>query len=142
MLLCMWLLNKINVAYFHIDLDGGVAIAMTASDGQFLLDHLINGVNDFKQHGGSYVRGCLLFSQVFYVSCSHFPSMTVPSSLPRCAHWIDVLVRKRVKLDVKMLGALSHVQFHCALLNEAVENNGSMNDNNVATVIGVGNEFI
>ena len=29
--------------------------------GQFVLDHLIDGINDFGQHGDSYVRGCLLF---------------------------------------------------------------------------------
>ena len=30
--LCMWLLNNINVAYCHIELDGGVATLTTASD--------------------------------------------------------------------------------------------------------------
>ena len=44
------------------------------------------------------------------MSYSHFPSMTVPSSLPHCVHWTDVLVRKRVKVEVQMLGALGHVQ--------------------------------
>lgn len=30
--LCMWLLNKINVAYSHTELDGGAVIPMTSSD--------------------------------------------------------------------------------------------------------------
>ena len=38
MLLCMWLLNKINVAYCHIDLDGGATIPMIASDVEVVLD--------------------------------------------------------------------------------------------------------
>ncbi|KAL6319921.1 hypothetical protein AAG906_036997 [Vitis piasezkii] len=49
-------------------------------------------------------------SHVFYASCSHFPPMTIPSLLPHYAHWIDVLVRKHVKLEVQMLGASGHVQ--------------------------------
>ena len=32
MSLCIWLLNKINMAYNHIDLDRGVVVPMIASD--------------------------------------------------------------------------------------------------------------
>ena len=51
----------------------------------------------------------VIYIQLFYVSRSRFPTMEVQPIVTQCTAWIDKLLRERVNMKLKLLGAFGHV---------------------------------
>ncbi|KAL6327413.1 hypothetical protein AAG906_019726 [Vitis piasezkii] len=57
-----------------------------------------------------WIKGCLMFLQIFYFSISNFSAMYVELTTPRIAAWNDFLVKQRIKLELEMLGGFGKVE--------------------------------
>ena len=52
----------------------------------------------------------VIYKQLFYILCSLFSVLEVPRTVPRCASWIDMLLRECAKLELRLLQSLGHVK--------------------------------
>ncbi|KAJ9692832.1 hypothetical protein PVL29_011767 [Vitis rotundifolia] len=78
--------------------------------GEFVLEFLIQAIHEHRRKESVWIEGCLMFLQIFYFSISNFPVMYVELTTPRIAAWNDILVKKRIKLELEMLGGFGKVE--------------------------------
>ncbi|KAJ9669943.1 hypothetical protein PVL29_026483 [Vitis rotundifolia] len=78
--------------------------------GEFVLEFLIQGIHEHRRKESVWIKGCLMFLQIFYFSISNFPIMYVELTTPRIAAWNDFLVKQRIKLELEMLGGFGKVE--------------------------------
>ncbi|RVW53720.1 hypothetical protein CK203_068969 [Vitis vinifera] len=63
----------------------------------------LEGSHSLWRKESVWIKGCLMFLQIFYFSISTFPTMYVELTTPRIAAWNDFLVKQRIKLELEML---------------------------------------
>ncbi|KAJ9682696.1 hypothetical protein PVL29_018592 [Vitis rotundifolia] len=78
--------------------------------GEFVLEFFIQAIHEHKRKESVWIKGCLMFLQIFYFSISNFPVMYVELTTPRIAAWNDILVKQRIKLELEMLGGFGKVE--------------------------------
>ncbi|KAJ9703185.1 hypothetical protein PVL29_004814 [Vitis rotundifolia] len=78
--------------------------------GEFVLEFLIQAIHEHRRKENVWIKGCLMFLQIFYFSISNFPVMYVELTTPRIAAWNDILVKQRIKLELEMLGGFDKVE--------------------------------
>ncbi|RVW96531.1 hypothetical protein CK203_029746 [Vitis vinifera] len=65
-----------------------------------------------------WIKGCLMFLQIFYFSISNFPTMYVELTTPRIAAWNNFLVKQRIKLELEMLGGFGKFELVSTLVKQ------------------------
>ncbi|RVW49611.1 hypothetical protein CK203_076736 [Vitis vinifera] len=78
--------------------------------GEYVLEFFIQAIHEHRRKENVWIKGCLMFLQIFYFSISNFPAMYVELTTPRIAAWNDFLVKQRIKLELEMLGGLGKVE--------------------------------
>ncbi|XP_059598708.1 uncharacterized protein LOC132255079 [Vitis vinifera] len=78
--------------------------------GEYVLEFLIQAIYEHRRKESVWIKGCLMFLQIFYFSISNFPAMYVELTTPRIAAWNDFLVKQRIKLELEMLGGFGKVE--------------------------------
>ncbi|RVW32318.1 hypothetical protein CK203_078989 [Vitis vinifera] len=74
----------------------------------------LEAIHEHRRKESVWIKGCLMFLQIFYFSISNFPAMYVELNIPRIAAWNDFLVKQRIKLELEMLGGFDKVEVICA----------------------------
>ncbi|RVW69661.1 hypothetical protein CK203_059454 [Vitis vinifera] len=67
--------------------DGDVGVQRNWA--KFLLKHLEDGIKEYRQKQPTYIRGCLMFLQLFYMAYFYMPSVNVEVTSPLAAAWTD-----------------------------------------------------
>ncbi|RVW79647.1 hypothetical protein CK203_065286 [Vitis vinifera] len=78
--------------------------------GEYVLEFFIQAIHEHRRKESVWIKGCLMFLQIFYFSISNFPAMYVELTTPRIAAWNDFLVKQRIKLELEMLGGFGKVE--------------------------------
>ncbi|RVW61399.1 hypothetical protein CK203_032054 [Vitis vinifera] len=78
--------------------------------GEYVLEFFIQAIHEHRRKENVWIKGCLMFLQIFYFSISNFPAMYVELTTPRIATWNDFLVKQHIKLELEMLGGFSKVE--------------------------------
>ncbi|KAJ9678130.1 hypothetical protein PVL29_022891 [Vitis rotundifolia] len=130
MSLYMSLIQKIDVAHCHLQIEGGVNIPITCTHIEQVFGIPLGGrklVLDSHRHHDGRTENAKEFHQLFII----FACTTVLTSTMRLEghHALWHAPPKAVTWD-----------FHCPPLYERVENNGPTNHNNATMEMGTGNE--
>ncbi|RVW99508.1 uncharacterized protein LOC100852586 isoform X1 [Vitis vinifera] len=88
------------------DSDVGVRINWA----KFLLQYLEDGIRDYRNTHPTYIRGCLLFLQLFYMTKFYLMSFKVEVRSPLCAAWTDEHIKCRLAAEIQTYGNYGHVQ--------------------------------
>ncbi|XP_059595830.1 uncharacterized protein LOC132254368 [Vitis vinifera] len=78
--------------------------------GEYVLEFFIQAIHEHRRKESVWIKGCLMFLQIFYFSISNFPAMYVELTTPCIAAWNDFLVKQRIKLELEMLGGFGKVE--------------------------------
>ncbi|KAL6325787.1 hypothetical protein AAG906_026616 [Vitis piasezkii] len=57
--------------------------------GEYVLEFFIQAIHEHRRKESVWIKGCLMFLLIFYLSISNFPSMYVELTTPRIAAWND-----------------------------------------------------
>ena len=71
---------------------------------KFVFQYLENDIHEFKRSKSTYLWGCIIFLQLFYLSHTTIPSMSVELTHPLCATWTDQLSKRRLSEERKYCG--------------------------------------
>ncbi|KAL6331864.1 hypothetical protein AAG906_020211 [Vitis piasezkii] len=57
----------------------------------------------------TYIRGCLMFLQLFYMAFFYMPSVIVEVTRPLAAAWSDDVIKRRLAAEISTFGGYGHV---------------------------------
>ncbi|KAL6314447.1 hypothetical protein AAG906_025932 [Vitis piasezkii] len=78
--------------------------------GEYVLEFFIQAIHEHRRKESVWIKGCLMFLQIFYFSISNFPAMYVELTTPRIVCMERFLVKQRIKLELEMLGGFGKVE--------------------------------
>ncbi|XP_034685670.1 uncharacterized protein LOC117914432 [Vitis riparia] len=77
---------------------------------KFVLQYVEDGIRDYRTSHPTYIRGCVLFLQLFYISKFSMPAFQVEVRSPLSAAWTDEQVKRRLAAEIHTYGNYGHVQ--------------------------------
>eukprot|EP00261_Vitis_vinifera_P040715 XP_019081958.1 PREDICTED: uncharacterized protein LOC104882382 [Vitis vinifera] len=87
--------------------DGDVGVQRNWA--KFLLKHLEDGIKEYRQKQPTYIRGCLMFLQLFYMAYFYMPSVNVEVTSPLAAAWTDDVMKRRLAAEISTFGGYGYV---------------------------------
>ncbi|RVW34434.1 hypothetical protein CK203_081434 [Vitis vinifera] len=77
---------------------------------KFVLQYLEDGIKDYRLNQLTYIRGCLMFLQLFYMAYFYMPSVKVEVTSLLVAAWSDDVIKCRLATETSTFGGYGHVQ--------------------------------
>ncbi|RVW68409.1 hypothetical protein CK203_062829 [Vitis vinifera] len=77
---------------------------------KFVLQYVEDGIRDYRTSHPTYIRGCVLFLQLFYISKFYMTAFQVEVRSPLSAAWTDEQVKRRLAAEIHTYGNYGHVQ--------------------------------
>ncbi|RVX01305.1 hypothetical protein CK203_031228 [Vitis vinifera] len=77
---------------------------------KFVLQYVEDGIRDYRTSHPTYIRGCVLFLQLFYISKFYMTTFQVEVCSPLSAAWTDEQVKRRLAAEIHTYGNYGHVQ--------------------------------
>ncbi|WJZ84248.1 hypothetical protein VitviT2T_003861 [Vitis vinifera] len=87
--------------------DGDVGVQKNWS--KFVLHYIEDGIREYQKNQPTYICGCLIFLQLFYMTKFYLPSVTVDVTMPLLAAWSDDLIKRRLSAEIATFGGYGHV---------------------------------
>ncbi|XP_034697180.1 uncharacterized protein LOC117923027 [Vitis riparia] len=106
--------------------DGDVGVQRNWA--KFLLKHLEDGIKEYRQKQPTYIRGCLMFLQLFYMAYFYMPSVNVEVTSPLAAAWTDDVMKRRLAAEISTFGGYGYVH-----AQERAQSTANMNVPSVAS---------
>ena len=75
-----------------------------------MLQYLENDIHEFQKIKSTYLRGCIIFLQLFYLSYTTISSVSMELTHLLCAAWIDQLIKRRLFEERKYFGRYGCVE--------------------------------
>ncbi|RVW75021.1 Ubiquitin-like-specific protease 1A [Vitis vinifera] len=88
--------------------DGDVGVQRNWA--KFLLKHLEDGIKEYRQKQPTYIRGCLMFLQLFYMAYFYMPSVNVEVTSPLAAAWTDDVMKRRLAAEISTFDGYGYVR--------------------------------
>ncbi|RVW18788.1 hypothetical protein CK203_102731 [Vitis vinifera] len=76
---------------------------------KFMLQYLEDGIKEYHQNQPSYIRGCLMFLQLFYMAYFYMSSVKVEVTSPLAAAWSDDVIKRRLATEISTFDGYGHV---------------------------------
>ncbi|KAJ9685015.1 hypothetical protein PVL29_017158 [Vitis rotundifolia] len=77
---------------------------------KFVFQYLEDGIRDYRNSCPTYIRGCVLFLQLFYMTKFYMTSLQVEVRSPLGAAWTDDQIKRRLAAEIHTYGNYGHVQ--------------------------------
>ncbi|RVW73924.1 hypothetical protein CK203_056317 [Vitis vinifera] len=87
--------------------DGDVGVQRNWA--KFLLQHLEDGIRKYRQKQPTYIRGCLMFFQLFYMAYFYMPSVNVEVTSRLATAWSDDVIKCRLAAKISRFSGNGYV---------------------------------
>ncbi|RVW64641.1 hypothetical protein CK203_065953 [Vitis vinifera] len=87
--------------------DGDVGVQRNWA--KFLLKHLEDGIKEYRQKQPTYIQGCLMFLQLFYMAYFYMPSVNVEVTSPLAAAWTNDVMKHQLAAKISTFGGYGYV---------------------------------
>ncbi|RVW61846.1 hypothetical protein CK203_064368 [Vitis vinifera] len=85
---------------------------------QFVFHYIENGIREYRKNQPTYIRSCLIFLQLFYMTKFYMPSVMVDVTMLLLTAWSDDLIKRQLSAEIATFGGYGHV--HTQQLPESV----------------------
>ncbi|WJZ84496.1 hypothetical protein VitviT2T_004098 [Vitis vinifera] len=76
---------------------------------KFVLHYIEDGIREYQKNQPTYIRGCFIFLQLFYMTKFYLPSVTIDVTMALLAAWSDDLIKRRLSAEIATFGGYGHV---------------------------------